>query len=61
MKRNLIDMKNVPTNMLELILDECKQDPAPVFTIQIFRILIRPKMDQICNPGLALHYKELLN
>ena len=34
---------------LELILDECKQDPDLVFKIQIFRIRTRPKMDRIRN------------
>jgi len=37
--------------MLELILDECKQDPDPKFKIPIFRIRIRPKMDWIRNPA----------
>ena len=36
--------------MLELILDECKQDPDPVNKILLFRIRIRPKVDRIRNP-----------
>ncbi len=38
--------------MLELTLDECNQDPDPVFKILIFGwIRIQPKMDLIRNPG----------
>ena len=41
--------------MLELTLDECNQDPDPVFKIRIFGwIRIRPKMDLIRNPGTTV-------
>ena len=41
--------------MLELIQDECKQDPDLVFKIKIFRSQIRPKMNRICNPDHYYH------
>jgi len=37
--------------MLELILDEWKQEPDPVFKNPIFRIRIWPKMDLIRKPA----------
>ena len=36
--------------MLELILDECEQDPDPVFKIPTFRLRNRERMDRIRNP-----------
>ena len=38
-------------NMLELIIDECKQDPDPVFQILNSRNRIRPIMERIRNPA----------
>ena len=51
--------------MLELILDECKQDPDPdqnpVFKILIFRIRIRPKTDRIRNPCTNTKYTSVMS
>ena len=46
--------------MLELILDECKQDldPDPVFKILFFRTRIRPKMYRIRSPGKKVPYLQ---
>jgi len=45
----MIDVKKM--YMIELIRDECKQDPDSVFNIPILWIRIRLKMDRILNSG----------